>query len=44
MHTALVQRLLQDRSAWVLAHRYEEPEVEAASAAHTMPSLLPSHA
>ena len=24
MHTALVQRLLRDRSAWELAHRYEE--------------------
>jgi len=25
MHTALVKRLLSDRSAWELAHRYEEP-------------------
>jgi UDP-3-O-[3-hydroxymyristoyl] N-acetylglucosamine deacetylase len=25
MHTALVQRLLRDRSAWELAHRYGEP-------------------
>jgi UDP-3-O-[3-hydroxymyristoyl] N-acetylglucosamine deacetylase len=25
MHTALVQRLLRDRSAWELAHRYEYP-------------------
>ena len=24
MHTALVQRLMQDRAAWVLATRYEE--------------------
>ena len=46
MHTALVQRLLQDRSAWVLAHRYEpaceEPEASAATQA---PRLLhPTHA
>jgi UDP-3-O-[3-hydroxymyristoyl] N-acetylglucosamine deacetylase len=44
MHTALVQRLLQDRSAWELAHRYEErgePVVEAATVAE---SLQPSHA
>jgi UDP-3-O-[3-hydroxymyristoyl] N-acetylglucosamine deacetylase len=43
MHTALVQRLLQDRSAWELAHRYEgaessSPELEAS------PLLQPSHA
>jgi UDP-3-O-[3-hydroxymyristoyl] N-acetylglucosamine deacetylase len=44
MHTALVQRLLQDRSAWVLAHRYEEAEAEEASTTHSMPALLPSHA
>src|SRR5271170_1074286 len=31
MHTALVQRLMRDRSAWVLAHRYEEEAVEARS-------------
>ena len=31
MHTALVQRLLRDRSAWELAHRYEET-AEAAPA------------
>ena len=29
MHTALVQRLMRDRSAWVLAHRYEDEVVEA---------------
>jgi UDP-3-O-[3-hydroxymyristoyl] N-acetylglucosamine deacetylase len=28
MHTALVQRLLRDRSAWELAHRYEETAEE----------------
>jgi UDP-3-O-[3-hydroxymyristoyl] N-acetylglucosamine deacetylase len=31
MHTALVQRLLRDRSAWELAHGYDEvPEAQAA--------------
>jgi UDP-3-O-[3-hydroxymyristoyl] N-acetylglucosamine deacetylase len=29
MHTALVQRLLRDRSAWELAHRYEDSAAEA---------------
>jgi UDP-3-O-[3-hydroxymyristoyl] N-acetylglucosamine deacetylase len=32
MHTALVQRLMRDRSAWELAHGYDEvAEVEAAT-------------
>jgi UDP-3-O-[3-hydroxymyristoyl] N-acetylglucosamine deacetylase len=31
MHTALVQRLLRDRSAWELAHRYEDTETAATS-------------
>jgi UDP-3-O-[3-hydroxymyristoyl] N-acetylglucosamine deacetylase len=44
MHTALVQRLLQDRSAWVLAHRYEEAEAVEPSEAPSIASLLPSHA
>jgi UDP-3-O-[3-hydroxymyristoyl] N-acetylglucosamine deacetylase len=45
MHTALVQRLLQDRSAWVLAHRYDEvPASEASDSAHASPLLHPSHA
>ncbi len=42
MHTALVQRLLQDRSAWVLAHRYEEQTATEASESAEM--LQPSHA
>jgi UDP-3-O-[3-hydroxymyristoyl] N-acetylglucosamine deacetylase len=46
MHTALVQRLLRDRSAWELAHRYEEPVAAAKPA--VMPvgaaTLQPSHA
>jgi UDP-3-O-[3-hydroxymyristoyl] N-acetylglucosamine deacetylase len=32
MHTALVKRLMQDRSAWELAYGYTEPEPEAAAA------------
>ena len=27
MHTALVKRLMQDRSAWELAYGYTEPEM-----------------
>ncbi len=38
MHTALVQRLLRDRSAWELAHGYHEvPEPEPAPALQTSP-------
>jgi UDP-3-O-[3-hydroxymyristoyl] N-acetylglucosamine deacetylase len=44
MHTALVQRLLQDRSAWELAHRYEETAEPEAAAANVAESLQPSHA
>jgi UDP-3-O-[3-hydroxymyristoyl] N-acetylglucosamine deacetylase len=44
MHTALVQRLLQDRSAWVLAHRYEGAEAAEQTQSLSMPALLPSHA
>jgi UDP-3-O-[3-hydroxymyristoyl] N-acetylglucosamine deacetylase len=49
MHTALVQRLLRDRSAWELAHRYDEPaarptELEVADLATSSASLQPSHA
>ena len=49
MHTALVQRLLRDRSAWELAHRYEEvPEPAqpegAAQSKLAAPALQPSHA
>jgi UDP-3-O-[3-hydroxymyristoyl] N-acetylglucosamine deacetylase len=32
MHTALVKRLMQDRSAWELAYGYTEPEVETVAA------------
>ncbi|QMV18818.1 UDP-3-O-[3-hydroxymyristoyl] N-acetylglucosamine deacetylase [Granulicella sp. 5B5] len=45
MHTALVQRLLQDRSAWVLAHRYDEtPASEVSDSDLASPLLHPSHA
>ena len=44
MHTALVQRLLQDRSAWVLAHRYEEVAAKATEPSHSSPLLHASHA
>ena len=50
MHTALVQRLLSDRSAWELAHRTEavtHPAAAHPSTTHTLPSqpsLQPSHA
>jgi len=50
MHTALVQRLLSDRSAWELAHRTEavtHPAAAHPATTHTLPtqpSLQPSHA
>jgi UDP-3-O-[3-hydroxymyristoyl] N-acetylglucosamine deacetylase len=44
MHTALVQRLLRDRGAWELAHRYETEPVEAESATLAGVALLPTHA
>ena len=46
MHTALVQRLLRDRSAWELAHRYVEPAAapEPATRPAIAPRLQPSHA
>jgi UDP-3-O-[3-hydroxymyristoyl] N-acetylglucosamine deacetylase len=46
MHTALVQRLLRDRSAWELATRCEEPSAApTATELHSLSAnLLPSHA
>ena len=35
MHTALVQKLLRDRSAWELAHRFEAPDETPGEAAQT---------
>ena len=43
MHTALVQRLMRDRSAWELAHGYDAvPEKRPAEAARMR--LTPVHA
>jgi UDP-3-O-[3-hydroxymyristoyl] N-acetylglucosamine deacetylase len=39
MHTALVQRLLRDRSAWELAHGYDELPEPALTAALATPKL-----
>jgi UDP-3-O-[3-hydroxymyristoyl] N-acetylglucosamine deacetylase len=48
MHTALVQKLLRDRSAWELAHRYTTPveatAAETADLAASASSLQPLHA
>jgi len=44
MHTALVQRLLRDRSAWELAHGFDElPESETVDAP-ILSSTIPLHA
>ncbi len=46
MHTALVQRLMRDRSAWDLAHGYDEADQPHASeiASAILPTTLPAHA
>ena len=49
MHTALVQKLLRDRSAWELAHRYERSTEPFSGANEAMPAnasepLQPTHA
>jgi UDP-3-O-[3-hydroxymyristoyl] N-acetylglucosamine deacetylase len=45
MHTALVQRLLRDRSAWELAHGYDEDEAAAGNAqAAEAEAAIPLHA
>jgi UDP-3-O-[3-hydroxymyristoyl] N-acetylglucosamine deacetylase len=46
MHTALVQRLLRDRSAWDLAHGYDEtPEpAQEQEDAGMLRATLPAHA
>jgi UDP-3-O-[3-hydroxymyristoyl] N-acetylglucosamine deacetylase len=44
MHTALVQRLMRDRSAWELTHVYDElPEPEEVGAG-SLAETLPAHA
>ncbi len=42
MHTALVQKLLRDRSAWELAHRFESPAEATLPQSET--TLIPSPA
>src|SRR5579871_543205 len=45
MHTALVQRLLKDRSAWELAHGYDTaPEASSAHAAMPLRATVVAHA
>ena len=40
MHTALVQRLLRDRSAWELAHGHDEATAPADAAATLLPATV----
>jgi UDP-3-O-[3-hydroxymyristoyl] N-acetylglucosamine deacetylase len=44
MHTALVQRLLRDRSAWDLVYGYDESPEAAKVGAETLPAALSAHA
>jgi len=44
MHTALVQRLLRDRSAWDLAHGYGEVSEPAEDSAAVLPVSAAAHA
>ena len=44
MHTALVQRLLRDRSAWDLVHGYDESAEPAKVGAQALPAALSAHA
>ena len=46
MHTALVQKLMRDRSAWVLAHGYDEVPAVVQVERHAASglSLAPAHA
>ncbi len=41
MHTALVQRLMRDRSAWELACRYDQPHEEARTDVPLQPTAPP---
>jgi len=43
MHTALVQRILRDRSAWELAHVYDEAPETGDAGAGEMPETLAVH-
>jgi UDP-3-O-[3-hydroxymyristoyl] N-acetylglucosamine deacetylase len=40
MHTALVQRLMRDRSAWELAHGYDEVPESAPVMGHLRPAIV----
>jgi UDP-3-O-[3-hydroxymyristoyl] N-acetylglucosamine deacetylase len=40
MHTALVQRLMRDRSAWELAHGYDEVSETASVMGHLQPAIV----
>jgi UDP-3-O-[3-hydroxymyristoyl] N-acetylglucosamine deacetylase len=40
MHTALVQRLMRDRSAWELAHGYDEVPETAPVMGHLQPAIV----
>jgi UDP-3-O-[3-hydroxymyristoyl] N-acetylglucosamine deacetylase len=44
MHTALVQRLMRDRSAWELAHVFDEVPDPSPTDAALLPDPLPAHA
>ena len=44
MHTALVQRLLRDRSAWDLAYGYDEVPAPDQPAAGILPAAVAAHA
>jgi UDP-3-O-[3-hydroxymyristoyl] N-acetylglucosamine deacetylase len=44
MHAALVQRLLRDRSAWELAHGYDETHEPAGLETGILSATLPAHA
>ena len=44
MHTALVQRLLRDRSAWELAHGYDDMPLPAEVAPAMLRAAQPVHA
>jgi UDP-3-O-[3-hydroxymyristoyl] N-acetylglucosamine deacetylase len=44
MHTALVQRLMRDRSAWELAHVYDEAPDPADAGAGALVETVAAHA
>ena len=44
MHTALVQRLMRDRSAWELAHGYDEEAERETASLGLLAGVMPAHA